>query len=63
MAKRLNISVSFVYTAVADGRLKHQGRGQGGIRVSEQQLAAYLADTERGGKSEEAPKRRYKHLT
>ncbi len=65
VSKRLNISASFVYTAVADGRLKHHrlGRGQGGIRVSEQQLTAYLAGTERGGNSEEAPKRRYKHLT
>lgn len=69
VAGRLNVSDSFVYDAIADGRLKHHrlGRGRGGIRVSEEQLAAYLRDTERGGKSEEpAPKPvtppRFQHL-
>jgi excisionase family DNA binding protein len=56
VSKRLNVSDSFVYDAINTGRLKHHrlGRGQGGIRVSEEQLAAYLRDTERGG-TQEAP--------
>ena len=51
VARRLNVSDSFVYGAVADGRLKHHrlGKGQGGIRISESQLSAFLAGTERGG--------------
>ena len=51
VAQRIAMSDSFVYGVIADGRLKHHrfGKGQGGIRVSEQQLAAFLADTERGG--------------
>lgn len=58
VARRLNVSDSFVYSLVANGRLKHYrlGKGQGGIRVSEAQLAAFLADTERGGQPTEAPK-------
>ncbi len=55
VARRLNVSDSFVYGSIADGRLKHHrlGKGQGGIRVSEAQLAAFLRLTERGG--EEIP--------
>jgi len=51
VARRLNASESFVYGAIAAGRLKHHrlGKGQGGIRVSEEQLAEFLAVTERGG--------------
>jgi len=51
VAERLSCSESFVYNAIADGSLKHfrLGQGQGGIRISEEQLAAYLADRERGG--------------
>ncbi|HYH63311.1 MAG TPA: helix-turn-helix domain-containing protein [Urbifossiella sp.] len=61
VARRLNVSDSFVYGAVSDGRLKHHrlGKGQGGIRVSEEQLAAFLRLTERGGEepdSKLAPK-------
>ena len=57
VARRLNMSDSFVYGAVADGRLKHHrlGKGQGGIRISEDQLAAFLANTERGGEQVNAP--------
>jgi excisionase family DNA binding protein len=48
VAKRLNVSTSFVYDLIAEGRLRHHrlGRGQGAIRVSEEQLAAYLASCE-----------------
>lgn len=51
VAKRINMSDSFVYGAIADGRLKHHrlGKGQGGIRISEVQLADFLRTTERGG--------------
>jgi excisionase family DNA binding protein len=51
VARRLNASESFVYGVIAAGRLKHHrpGRGQGGIRVSEEQLADFLRRTERGG--------------
>ena len=66
VALRINMSDSFVYGALSDGRLKHHrfGKGQGGIRISEDQLAAFLADTERSGKpAEPAPKRKYRHLT
>lgn len=66
VALRINMSDSFVYAAIADGRLKHHrfGKGQGGIRISEPQLAAFLAETERvGTPSAEPPKKKYRHLT
>lgn len=51
VAARLAVSPSFVYALLTGGRLKHHrlGGGQGGIRVSEQQLGEYLCGTERGG--------------
>lgn len=51
VAKRLNCSLSFVYGLLDSGRLKHYvlGPGQGGKRVSEEQLQAYLQSVERGG--------------
>lgn len=57
VARRLNVSDSFVYGAVSAGRLKRHrlGKGQGGIRVSEEQLAAFLRATERGGEVEPEP--------
>ncbi len=66
VARRLNVSDSFVYGAVADGRLKHHrlGKGQGGIRISESQLSAFLAETERTGTpASKPPKKKYQHLT
>lgn len=65
VARRLKASDSFVYEAIASGRLTHHrlGKGQGGIRVSEQQLSAFLADTERVGKPAEESTRKYRHLT
>ena len=55
VARRLNMSDSFVYGVVSSGRLKHHrfGKGQGGIRVSEDQLTEFLRLTERGGVEEE----------
>lgn len=52
----LSCSESFVYARIADGSLKHfrLGAGQGGIRVSEEQLQEYLQSRERGGKPEPA---------
>jgi excisionase family DNA binding protein len=70
VAARLNVSDSFVYVIIAEGRLKHHrlGKGQGGIRISEQQLEEYLRTTEQGGEVPTRAKRafdrpRYKHLT
>lgn len=56
VAARLSVSDSFVYEAVAAGRLKHYrlGKGQGAIRVSEEQLSEFLRLSERGG-AEAAP--------
>jgi excisionase family DNA binding protein len=68
VARRLNTSESFVYGAIADGRLKHHrlGKGQGAIRVSEAQLSAFLFDTERGGMPPPTPpapaKKAFRHL-
>lgn len=54
VARRLKMSDSFMYNAIASGRLKHHrfGKGQGGIRVSEEQLGDFLRRTERGGTDE-----------
>jgi len=51
LAERLAVSESFVYARIADGSLKHYrlGKGQGGIRVSEEQLQEYLKEREEGG--------------
>lgn len=51
VARRLKASDSFVYGTIATGRLTHHrlGKGQGGIRVSEEQFSAFLKLTERGG--------------
>lgn len=53
VARRLKVSPSFIYQAVAEGRLKHfrLGKGQGGLRVSEEQLEVFLEAQERGGPS------------
>lgn len=58
VAQRLNVSVSFVYNLVADGtRLKFYrlGKGQGGLRISERQLADYLRASEEGGQEKPQP--------
>ena len=52
-AAKINASPSFVYSAISDGRLRcyRIGKGQGGIRVSEEQLQAFLQVTEKKGES------------
>ena len=47
VANRLNLSVSKVYELIDAGRLGHH-RMDGAIRVSEEQLQAYLEETKRG---------------
>ena len=51
VAWRLSVSESFVYQAINEGRMKffRLGKGQGGLRVSEQQLQDFLAKQEEGG--------------
>jgi excisionase family DNA binding protein len=51
VAERLNCSESFVYEVIASGELKHYrlGKGQGGIRLGEAQLAEFLSKREKGG--------------
>jgi excisionase family DNA binding protein len=48
VAKRLDISVSLTYRLIESGKLScsRHGLGRGVIRVSEDQLAAYLASTQ-----------------
>src|SRR3989442_1736754 len=50
VSKRLKASISFVYARIADGSLPHYrlGDGQGGLRVSEEQLAHYLRSRQAG---------------
>ena len=49
-AEELNTSPSFVYQVINEGRLRcyRLGKGQGGIRISREQLAAYLRESEIG---------------
>lgn len=49
-AKRLRASISFVYARLADGSLPHYrlGDGQGGIRISEEQLERFLRSRQVG---------------
>ena len=53
VAQRLNCSVSTIYGLITSGRLEHH-RGPG-VRVSEEQLEAYLEATMRG-REPETPK-------
>lgn len=61
VATRLEISVSLVYRLIESGKLRcsRHGLGRGVIRVSEDQLAAYLAEVEQGHRSppDPAPRR------
>jgi excisionase family DNA binding protein len=67
-AAKIKASPSFVYSAISDGRLRcyRIGKGQGGIRISEEQLHAFLQTTEVNGESvppKPAPRRvKLKHL-
>jgi len=57
VAERLSCSETFVYGLLSSGRLRHYvlGRGQGGKRVSEEQLQDYLQGREKGGQAPPAP--------
>lgn len=52
-AAKINASRSFVYAAINSGRLRchRMGAGQGGIRISDEQLHAFLQATETNGES------------
>jgi len=58
VAKFLNASESFVYALLESGRLKHHvlGRGQGGKRVSLEQLQEYLGGVEKGDRPRQKTK-------
>lgn len=67
VARRLKTSPGFIYGAIGDGRLKHYrlGKGQGAIRISEQQLQEFLGRNEEGGSAVPSPPPRrppLKHL-
>jgi excisionase family DNA binding protein len=58
VAQRLRCSTSLVYALIEAGRLRCHRIGlgkQGGIRVSEEHLAAYLRQTEGGGEAGSPP--------
>lgn len=55
VARRLNVSQSKVYELIDAGDLGHHRIG-GAIRVSEEQLVAFLEETKRG-KKEAGPRR------
>ena len=70
VAEYLNVCDSFVYALMDSGRLKHHvlGKGQGGKRVSMEQIQQYLQSVEKGGDPEPKPKApaqkiKLKHLT
>ncbi len=58
VAEYLNVSESFVYGLLQSGRLKHHvlGKGQGGKRISMEQIQEYLQSVERGGEPQTQPK-------
>jgi excisionase family DNA binding protein len=68
VARRLEISISLTYKLIDSGKLRcrRHGLGRGVIRVSEDQLADYLASAEsekRPSQSEPpTPRVRLKHL-
>jgi excisionase family DNA binding protein len=68
VARSLEISVSLTYRFIESGKLRcsRHGMGRGVIRVSEDQLADYLAMAEQGPRPslpESAPRRmRLKHI-
>ena len=66
VAARLEVSQSLVYGLIASGQLacSRVGRGRGVIRVSEQQLAAFLrsVETSTGKIAPAAPLVRLRHL-
>jgi excisionase family DNA binding protein len=65
-AQRLEISPSLVYALIAAGKLRasRHGLGRGCIRVSEEQLADYLAATEPKTNAPRPPERQgaFRHV-
>jgi len=63
VANRLNLSVSKVYELIDRGRLGHH-RMDGAIRVSDEQLRAYLEETKQGPGDlpKKSPRPRLKHI-
>jgi excisionase family DNA binding protein len=59
VASRLGLSVETVHRMMVAGKLQYYtvGTGRGSRRVSEEQLAAYLAGTVAGKPAPPAPKR------
>src|SRR5437899_1817785 len=51
VAQRLNCSKSQVYELISSGILRHYriGKGQGGIRVSDEQIQEFLKERQMGG--------------
>jgi len=65
LAHRLGLSTSKCYELIARGEIVHYRMG-GSIRVSEDQLKAYLERTERGGeppRKTPIPRARLKHIS
>ena len=66
VAEKLNVSESIVYALIDSGRLAcHRiGVGRGTIRVSTEDLDAYLASCRvaNGGEPRSAPRPRLKHI-
>jgi excisionase family DNA binding protein len=66
VAKRLEVSISTIYSLIASGKLRHYriGNGRGVVRVSEERLAAYLKSSEPAVTPPPAPASsiRLKHL-
>lgn len=58
VAEHLGVSESFVYALLQSGRLRHHvlGKGQGGKRVSLEQLQEYLGCVEKGDRPRQKPK-------
>ena len=61
VAKRLNCSVKTVYALIESGRLSHFRCP--GIRVSEEQLRAYLEQGKREREPIKSPRPRLRHIT
>lgn len=59
VASRLNLSASKVYQLIERGQLSHYRLGAS-IRISEEQLTAYLMETERRRSVPERPRARHR---
>lgn len=62
VAEQMKASSSFVYNLLSSGELRHYRLGKAGIRVSPEQLQAYLDARERGGVRVATPKKLHRPL-